>query len=482
MKKDDQNKENYRCHATISADGIEIKEVLCKIYLPDKVINPVLLHFHPTSDQLRQLEQLWKFSVQCIFLLSPDHQMKIYASKVYAQHSSTQFWQPHISESVVAAEPEDLRIETLRKVSGESPLAKSHGRYWLTPSKLLSPAQTIMHSYTGEVEVKTIWQISFTLNSGIHLIFSNRYRYRKNAEGETITHSELVAEFEMEGSEQFASRVENGLSELDDLLLLASFAERQRCLNLGYDTSESDGTLREYYRGNAIVPEFMSDINRWLIDTVDIQEFLSTAYRQFTSIESVVLVRQAINYTIPAEDKTIQSNFVSLYSALETIVLYFRRKANLEFIFSAEETERWQSLKGDLGRYIKQHPLLENDKNKQTLLKKNLSALQRISFATAYEACLKSFSIKVDDLWPVNDSSEGWSLSVIRNKLVHGDYLNRAQLRAVVFAREHLRWIVERLTLAILGWDIERSNVCASYLIHMNAYKEWRAERLLLTE
>jgi hypothetical protein len=480
--KDEQLKENYRCYATIRTEGIEIKGVLCKIFLPIKITEPVLIHFLPTEEQLRQMERVWKFSVECEFYSSPDHLTKIYAAKVYTHHSSTEFWQPDIAVRIVVAQPEGLTIDTLRNVGGESLGTESHGRYWLTPSKLLSPAQSVMRSFTGEVEVKTVWQLSFALKSGIHLKFANRFRYRKNDEGETVTYKELVADFEMEGGEQFMRRVEEGLRELDDLLVLTSFAERQRCLNIGYDTSEIDGALREYYRGNIVIPEFKGDRNNFLIEGADFNEFLQTAYKHFTSIESVDLVRQAINYVIPSERGTVQSIFISLYSALETIVLYLRRQANLEFIFSGDEGEKWRKFKSSLRKYIEQHPLLENDKEKQTLLKKNITALQRISFATAYEACLKTLSLSTSDLWPVTDRTEGWALSDIRNKLVHGDYLNRAQLHAVIFATEHIRWTVERLILAVLGWDIERSNVCAGYLRHMNAYNQWKQERLVLSE
>lgn len=278
--KGEQNKESYRCYATVSTDEIVIKEVLCKIFLPIKIEEPVFIHFHPTEEQLRMIERVWKFSMECDFYSSPDHPTKIYADKVYTHHSSTQYWQPDISERIVVARPEGLRIEIKRNVGDEVPLTNSHGRYWLTPSKLLSPAQSIMRSFTGEMEVETVWQISFRLKSSIDLTFANRYRYRENDEGETITYTELVADFEMEGGEKFMQRVENGLLELDDLLLLTSFAERQRCLNIGYDVSEVDGTLREYYRGNVAIPKVRSDSFKLLIDNADIQEFLNTTYKQ----------------------------------------------------------------------------------------------------------------------------------------------------------------------------------------------------------
>jgi len=377
----EQNKERYRCRATVRAGEIEIKDVLCKIFLPVKTTEPVLVHFHPSEVQLLKMEGLWKFSMECEFLSSPDHLTKIYADKVYTHRSSTEFWQPDIAERIVVAQPEGLRIDTLRNVGDDLPITNSHGRYWLTPSKLLSPAQSVMRSFTGEVEVKTVWQTSFTLKSGLHLTFANRYRYRKNVEGETVTYKELVAEFEVEGGRQFVHQVEEGTHELDDLLVLTSFAERQRCLNLGYDTSEIDGTLREYYRGNVAVPEFKGDRNNLLIKGADFNEFLQIAYNHFTSIESVDLVRQAINYVIPSERGTVQSIFISLYSALETIVLYLRRQANLEFIFSGDEVEKWKKFKNSLRKFIEQHPLLESDKAKQILLKKNITALQRISFA-----------------------------------------------------------------------------------------------------
>ena len=129
--KDEQLKENYRCYATIRTEGIEIKGVLCKIFLPIKKTQPVLIHFIPTEEQLRQMEQVWKFSVECEFYSSPDHLTKIYADKVYTHHSSTAYWQPDIADRIVVAQPEGLRIDTLRNVGGELLGTKSHGRYWL---------------------------------------------------------------------------------------------------------------------------------------------------------------------------------------------------------------------------------------------------------------------------------------------------------------------------------------------------------------
>ena len=84
-------------------------------------------------------------------------------------------------------------------------LVKTHARYWLTANGLLSPAQTVSTSYTGEVKVETVWKVDVVVE-GVPVTFGKRYRYR-HTDGETISWSELVAEYELTGT---AQTFENG--------------------------------------------------------------------------------------------------------------------------------------------------------------------------------------------------------------------------------------------------------------------------------
>ena len=50
-------------------------------------------------------------------------------------------------------------------------------------------------------------------------------------------------------------------------------------------------------------------------------------------------------------------------------------------------------------------------------------------------------------------------------------------------AKEHLRWVVERATLSVLGWPYSESKVSQMFLENnMKMYKEWSEDRRILTE
>jgi hypothetical protein len=50
-------------------------------------------------------------------------------------------------------------------------------------------------------------------------------------------------------------------------------------------------------------------------------------------------------------------------------------------------------------------------------------------------------------------------------------------------AREHLQWMVERLIVAILGWDISKTKVSKDYLSkNMKVYKEREADQKILSD
>jgi hypothetical protein len=231
-----------------------------------------------------------------------------------------------------------------------------------------------------------------------------------------------------------------------------------------------------------------------LIDLVDIAhftKFIRTAYRRFNKIEPREYLRQAINCAIPDENLTLESSFVTLYEGLESLVLYFRRreKKQLEYVFPPNETgqgSKWKErnqLIEDVKQFLNQHPLLKNSKTKRNLLFDNLLGLNRVSFRTAFEKMCKHYAADLSDLWPITGNAKGWSLSTIRNKLVHGEHFNPRQIYALIAAKEHLQWMVERLILATLGWDISKSKVSKDYLSrNRRIYQNWKADQKILSD
>ena len=187
-------------------------------------------------------------------------------------------------------------------------------------------------------------------------------------------------------------------------------------------------------------------------------------------------MRRAISFTVPAKDGTVDGEVVALYTAIEILVLQFRRTAGLEFIVGSDE---FQSIRKELKRGIDALTIL--DENKKFLMKQKLSELNRVSLGTAFEAFCKHYSVQLTDLWPVVKRDSGVSLSDVRNMLVHGEHFGPDQYEALSFAQFHLRWTVERMILSVLTWPIDKSTVSPQFLGSWIPYKEWKTKQSSLS-
>ena len=89
------------------------------------------------------------------------------------------------------------------------------------------------------------------------------------------------------------------------------------------------------------------------------------------------------------------------------------------------------------------------------------------------EIFFEKYNVNTKDLWPVDNSEV--SLNKIRNHLIHGRYLNKFQFEALTYTYEHLKWLVERMLLAILKWPVKESTVSEEYLSkNLYAYNNWK--------
>lgn len=481
-----ERKEDYRIFVKIATDKACVEDVLCKIFLPKRLTEKIELYFYPNEEQRRKLEGIFEFSIIGELKgFSGKAMAEIQANKVYFKNRSTEYWGNNITESTFIGNPIDLKVIDFFHDDIKDTEQKTVGSFWLTSSKLISPAKTIVQSYNGNVEVKTVRQFKFTLANDIPLIFDTHFHYLKNEEGDDITFTELVAEFEIGTDKQDAKDIENDIvGYLDDFLMLVSFAERRRCICLGWGIGEPK-TYTKYYRRDLVIPDIRKEhsFSDMLIDISDFEDFIKQAYNKFIEIEPKDLIRQAIQYTISVYDteRTLESLFLSLYSTLETLLLHFRKDHQLETVFASEK--ELGDFRDDIKNWLKNHPKLSNDKQKRILIYEKLPELNRISFSTAFEQLCNFYSVDLSDLWPLTKNSEGISLSEIRNKLIHGEVINTEpeQLRAFIGAKEHLQWIVERLILAFLGWTISKSNINKDYLARkMACYKDWKKDQKIL--
>jgi hypothetical protein len=469
--------EDFRLYTTVGVNGVDVDRVLCKVYLPVKHTDSIKLRFYPTEEQAGQMHY-WKFSVRGVVKgHSGGVVARIRAEKVYQERQETKLWSEDLSETITFAEASDFEVTRFwaAKPKPDSD-SEIEGKFWLTPSTLLRPARAFKNYPDGRVEVSTPRQFAFTLPSGTSLTFDHHYHRRENEQGETITFEELVAIFNLQGNVGDGKKIEELLdNDLEDVLLLASFAARHSCVCVGWEAADSYSYTQRYV-GNRTIPAEKDKARHRdeIIELSDFPAFMAEAYRRFTGMVPNESLRRAIHFAIPSEGHTVDSDFVNLYSALEMMVLHFRREQGLEFILPDEG--EFRRLQGDLRKWLKQHPLLE-DKGRRGLVYEKLFEINRVSFGHAFEKFCEVYSVDLGDLWPVVGNVGGPSLSTIRNRLVHGEVLGEGYYKALITAKFHLQWTVERMILAMLGWPVKKSNIDEWYLSPMAMYKDWDSER-----
>ncbi len=476
-------KENYHLYVTLKNGDAVVERVSCKVYLPKRFSDPFFLQFCPSNDQVDIINEaiLPIYSLQGeIKDLSGSISTKIQADEVWSTTGiASRYWGSELIEvSPLTSKP--LNLEVINFLSPRDSENKSHGRFWITPNNLLAPAGSIMRSYTGAVEVKTVWQQEFTLCNGVHLEFKNRYLYEELGDSEFLTFTELVGEFEIGDEAVNSARINELRHDLDDFLLLVSLASRERCVCHGWDIVNSKICL-EFYRREIVIPKVKKRRGRRgdeLIDLADCRDFINTAYKNFIGFEGKESIRQAIYAAVPRESVTTEKRFMALYAAVETLVLAYRKKHGLEQVFSSKE---WKRFSCDLRQWLQGHESLAQNPEKYQLIQSKLGDLNRISFATAFNAFCENYSVDVADLWPVTGNAGGLSLSSIRNRIVHGETFDREKHQALFTATLHLQLVVERMLLAVLDWPIDRSDISKKKVSTYVPYEEMQSHRELIT-
>ncbi len=254
--------------STITTNNIRVEDVLCKVYLPAKLTDPISLLFSPTDEQMKLLDNVFEFSVRGdVKGFSGEVETSILADKVYMQNSSTKYWGIEITDNMIAATPEDLKLTKHRRRKREKSAEKIEGSFWLTPSVMLSPQKSIKQSYKGDVNIETVTQCKFTLVNGLSLAFDNHYKFMENEDGDTVAHADLVAEFVAEPLIKEVENIEDDLIyHLDDFLTLVSFAERNRCACHGWDIYNSQSHVAYYRRNIVMLTKKLKSLMETLID------------------------------------------------------------------------------------------------------------------------------------------------------------------------------------------------------------------------
>jgi hypothetical protein len=472
-------KPSHKLFTTINTKNFSVADVLCEVYLPERPNGPVELWCYLNSAQAAIIGYPFEFSVKGeIKDSSKSSKIMIQAKKVYRKSEVTHNWGSGIYETLLIGIPWDLeikeifysKIQSINNVMGK-------GFFWITPSFMLTPDKQFIYEYTGAISVKYFDKPVYKLSNGLQLKFDTHFKYKQKNEGDTVSFPQLVAEFESRTINSVD--IKNILTYLNDFLLLVSLAERRACICVGWETMNCQYGIK-YFKRDILIPKNHKRYihhGKMLIEVRNFKNYIDEVYKNYMDIDGKELIRQAIYKVINSEKQIIESSFVSLYSAIENIILFYRRSKNLEFVIpNSDWIKLRKCLKNYIKKYSKEH-LNIDDKEKRKLLYEKLDELNRISFSTVFSKICEEYYIDLKDLWPLVENTDGVSLSDIRHKLVHGDIFNPSQYRGLLAATKHLQWILERVILSILKWPIEKSNVCTEIISSRTAYREWQNDR-----
>jgi len=461
MKPDLNREEDHLVKATLFVNDAEIKDVPCKIYLPERTHEKPHLVFKPSRDDAARVMGAQKGAFKAVvYGFDKEIQTTFEAPEVYFSGVRTKYWGDDISETTAPGEPQDLLV--IHPLSGREEPQKTDVVFWLSPNKFLTPCSMCSTSYTGKVDYEWVRTTKFIIKEGVTLDFQKHFRSKSTPNGDLLQWSYLVACTELDTPANDVKSVhDNLLHDIDDFLLLAGFAARQRTACLGWTATDNSANAT-YYRGNYCFPVGKnSDLNDCVVDIRDFEQFIEVCYPTFLKYENKLALRNALYSAVPSKENTIETAFLHTFAGLETLILDYRRIENLELVMPPTDfTEFRKALQGFISK--SEAPKLEASQRASIYSK--LGELNRVSLREAFEIFCKSYAIDLSDLWPVFGNKEVVGLVEIRNKLIHGDPFPHDIYEALFVANEHLKYILERVLVRALGWDVAKTKVTPAFL------------------
>lgn len=447
-----QNSESpdYVCMGVATGMQFSLADIRCEVFL-SKVLGEVGYATFKLPSDYAINDSKWpfefSFSGEQMTVGGETIAKIIRINQLYTERSGTQHWGTDFAEVYVRAAIGEITLETPLPNSGI--VEKSvKGRFFLSPNSSLKPFQWLTPSYTGEVIMERQTKcFSVTLADGMNVRFDTYYDYKAGDKQETILAPYLIAEFEVADADESYTP---GYQGIDDFMLVASFVAEQRSMCVGWEV-ETASSLKEHHRvvGLSEASEDYSQTDALIFGRSEAESFLTKAYGIFNSSAYPTLLREAVGGVL-GEKKHLLSEFLTLYSSLETLILIFRKEHQLEFIvndFNALNKKVEKVIKGELSG--------DENKNRRKLLYQNIEGLNRVPFSGAFVKFQEHYKLNLNDLWPVT-GGEG-SLSSIRNRLVHGNKFEESEFTAVMDAAYHLRLLVERCLLVYLGCNHDQA-------------------------
>ena len=480
-KQELQREENHLVKASVIVDGFEINNVPCKIFLPERIQEKPYVILKPSKEDADRIMGSHVGKLHAIvYGFDKEKALTIEAPEVYFSGSSIKYWGDGISDSTIPGEPQDLHI--IRHLGANDNAQPTQVVFWISPNRFLTPFMQSSSSYTGDLKYDRIRNAEFVMKKKVKLVFDKHFRSKKAENDDFVQWSFLVACAKLEIPADDADALKKDiLPDIDDFLLIASFASRQRTVCLGWSASDQN-SYATFYRGNYAFPHTDGDSNldNGLIDIRDFEKFIQECYAAFLQFENKLALRNALYLALPSQSPTLEMSFLKVFAGLETLVLDFKRREALEFVL---QKDKWFSLRKYLKKCIKDstEPKLETEQ-RATIYRK-LDELNRISLGEAFDLFCKKYSIDLSDLWPVFGKNGFVGLVDIRNRLIHGDPFSHEMLGALVVAKEHLLYILERVLTRVLQWNLAKTKITSTYLqSNMTVINDMTSEQAKLSD
>jgi hypothetical protein len=223
--------------------------------------------------------------------------------------------------------------------------------------------------------------------------------------------------------------------DVDALLILASFASRERSVSSHWRSEMAEGESVSRWRFNfdKFPPRAKGEEPLIVRDRDSCRKFIQKAFEVYNRGLHKELLESAI-YALLDVDIPLEIRIVRLFAGIQGTMM-----------FALQEPRRTK--------------------------RPTIDALNR--------KISKRWPNAFDDLWPLLDPRSGISLAGIRNAIAHGDAFSEDDTLALSYAGENLRWYLERLILLSLGWDIQESTVSPRYLGFYYAHR-WQPEQTKL--
>ncbi|MDO8176722.1 MAG: hypothetical protein Q7T62_00605 [Undibacterium sp.] len=300
------------------------------------------------------------------------------------------------------------------------------------------------------------------------LEYKNYYKWVNCGSSSWRKDPELVGEVVLQN--EFSDEDLRDLTrKLDDFLLLVSWAEGASCALLQI-VVQADNYTEEIYRLDRGIPEVSKQhsFHNFLVDYQDISEFLSHAWKLWDKWEHKGLVRTALLANGNSGDFTMEAEFLRLFSSVETLLLVYRMENSKEFII--QDRSNLNVLKREIKKVIKSQAQLSAEDI--GLLCENIGGINRVSLKHAFQIMVRDKGLQTSDLWPFYDTAGVYSLTKIRNSLVHGYGMRDELYDSFAVAIDNIRHYYNRVVIALFRWEFKRTRI--PYPVSPSEIKKWQ--------